>query len=36
MASTNGIIFPESTADIIANPVDICNTQVFIKDKYLN
>jgi hypothetical protein len=24
MASTNGIIFPESMADILANPVDIC------------
>jgi hypothetical protein len=24
MASTNGIIFPESMADIISNPVDIC------------
>jgi hypothetical protein len=24
MASTNGIIFPESMADIFANPVDIC------------
>jgi hypothetical protein len=23
MASTNGIIFPESMADILANPVDI-------------
>jgi hypothetical protein len=24
MASTNGIIFPKSMADILANPVDIC------------
>jgi hypothetical protein len=24
MASTNGIIFPESMADILANPVNIC------------
>jgi hypothetical protein len=24
MASTNGIIFPESMADILDNPVDIC------------
>jgi hypothetical protein len=24
MASTNGIIFPESMADILANPVHIC------------
>jgi hypothetical protein len=24
MASTNIVIFPESIADIIANPVDIC------------
>jgi hypothetical protein len=24
MASTNDVIFPESMADIIANPVDIC------------
>jgi hypothetical protein len=24
MASTNGVIFPESTADILTNPVDIC------------
>jgi hypothetical protein len=24
MALTNGIIFPESIADILANPVDIC------------
>jgi hypothetical protein len=24
MASTNGVIFPESIADILANPVDIC------------
>jgi hypothetical protein len=24
MASTNGDIFPESMADILANPVDIC------------
>jgi hypothetical protein len=24
MASTNGVIFPESMADILANPVDIC------------
>jgi hypothetical protein len=24
MASTNGIIFPESMADILANSVDIC------------
>jgi hypothetical protein len=24
MASTNGIIFPESMTDILANPVDIC------------
>jgi hypothetical protein len=24
MASTNDVIFPESTADILANPVDIC------------
>jgi hypothetical protein len=23
MASTNGVIFPESMADILANPVDI-------------
>jgi hypothetical protein len=23
-ASTNGVIFPESMADILANPVDIC------------
>jgi hypothetical protein len=24
MASTNGVIFPESMADILANPIDIC------------
>jgi hypothetical protein len=24
MALTNGVIFPESMADILANPVDIC------------
>jgi hypothetical protein len=24
MASTNDVIFPESMADILANPVDIC------------
>jgi hypothetical protein len=24
MASTNGVIFPDSMADILANPVDIC------------
>jgi hypothetical protein len=24
MASTNGVIFPESIADILANPIDIC------------
>jgi hypothetical protein len=24
MAPTNGVIFPESMADILANPVDIC------------
>jgi hypothetical protein len=24
MASTNNVIFPESMADILANPVDIC------------
>jgi hypothetical protein len=24
MASTNGVIFPESMADILTNPVDIC------------
>jgi hypothetical protein len=24
MAPTNGVIFPESMADIITNPVDIC------------
>jgi hypothetical protein len=24
MASSNGVIFPESMADILANPVDIC------------
>jgi hypothetical protein len=24
MASTNGVIFPKSMADILANPVDIC------------
>jgi hypothetical protein len=24
MASTNGVIFPESMVDILANPVDIC------------
>jgi hypothetical protein len=24
MASTNGVIFPENMADILANPVDIC------------
>jgi hypothetical protein len=24
MASTNGVIFPESIADFLANPVDIC------------
>jgi hypothetical protein len=24
MASTNGVIFPESMADFIANPFDIC------------
>jgi hypothetical protein len=23
MASTNGVIFPESMADILANPIDI-------------
>jgi hypothetical protein len=25
MASSNSIIFPESMADILANPVDICS-----------
>jgi hypothetical protein len=24
MVSTNNVIFPESMADILANPVDIC------------
>jgi hypothetical protein len=24
MGSTNGVIFPESMADILANPVNIC------------
>jgi hypothetical protein len=24
MASTNGVIFPESMADFLANPIDIC------------
>jgi hypothetical protein len=24
MASTNGVTFPESMADLLANPVDIC------------
>jgi hypothetical protein len=24
MASTSGVIFPESMADILTNPVDIC------------
>jgi hypothetical protein len=24
MPSTNGVIFPESMADILSNPVDIC------------
>jgi hypothetical protein len=24
MASTNGVIFPESMVDFLANPVDIC------------
>jgi hypothetical protein len=24
MASTNGVTFPESMADFLANPVDIC------------
>jgi hypothetical protein len=24
MASTNGVVFRESTTDILANPVDIC------------
>jgi hypothetical protein len=24
MASTNGVIFPESMSDILASPVDIC------------
>jgi hypothetical protein len=24
MASINGVIFPESMADFLANPVDIC------------
>jgi hypothetical protein len=24
MASTNGVIFPKSMADFLANPVDIC------------
>jgi hypothetical protein len=24
MASTNGVIFPESMADFLANPVNIC------------
>jgi hypothetical protein len=24
MASTNGVVFPDSMADILANPVDIC------------
>jgi hypothetical protein len=24
MASSNGVIFPESMADILANPIDIC------------
>jgi hypothetical protein len=24
MASTNGVVFPESMSDILANPVDIC------------
>jgi hypothetical protein len=24
MAPTNGVIFPESMADILANPIDVC------------
>jgi hypothetical protein len=31
MASTNGVIFPESTVDIIANPVDICFSSMPVK-----
>jgi hypothetical protein len=31
MASTNGVIFPESMADILANPVDICFCSMPVK-----
>jgi hypothetical protein len=31
MASTNNIIFPESMADIIVNPVDICFGSMLVK-----
>jgi hypothetical protein len=28
MASTNDVIFPESMADFLANPVDICSSSM--------
>jgi hypothetical protein len=31
MASTNGVIFPESMADFLANPVDICFGSMSVK-----
>jgi hypothetical protein len=31
MASTNDVIFPESRADILANPVDICFGSMTVK-----
>jgi hypothetical protein len=31
MASTNDVIFPESMADILANPVDICFGSMVVK-----
>jgi hypothetical protein len=35
MASTNGVIFPESMADILANPVDICFGSMPVKSTTL-
>jgi hypothetical protein len=35
MASTNGVIFPESMADILANPVYICFGSMLVKSTTL-
>jgi hypothetical protein len=31
MASTNDVIFPESMADILTNPIDICFSSMSVK-----